>query len=70
MAKNKGSQNKENNYTADHYKLNTKAVDRLVTLGIIKGDEAGRFAPRKFATRAETAVLLQRLIAFRNTEGR
>lgn len=47
-----------------------EAVDRLVSLDIIKGDENGRFAPLRFATRAETAVLLQRLVAFRNAEGR
>lgn len=47
-----------------------EAVDRLVSLEIIKGDENGRFAPNKFATRAETAVLLQRLVAFKNAEGR
>ena len=47
-----------------------EAVGRLVSLDIIKGDENGRFAPHKYATRAETAVLLQRLIAFKTTEGR
>ena len=46
------------------------AVSRLVSLDIIKGDNNGRFAPRKNATRAETAVLLQRFIAYKNSEGR
>lgn len=47
-----------------------EAVNRLVSLEIIQGDENGNFAPRKYATRAETVVLLQRLIAFMNSEGR
>ena len=50
MAKNKGSQNKENNYTADHYKLNTKAVDRLVNANKmeIPSDQLGNDPAKKY----------------------
>ena len=50
MAKNKGSQNKEKNYTADHYKLNTKAVDRLVNANKmeIPSDQLGNDPAKKY----------------------
>ena len=43
-----------------------KAVDKVAYLGLIVGNENLEFSPKKYATRAETAVILQRLIALLN----
>jgi len=37
-------------------------IEFLASLGLVKGDEAGRFRPDAPITRAETAVLLSRTI--------
>lgn len=46
------------------------AVRRLIALEIIQGNEDQMFEPMNPATRAEAAVLLRRLIALKNKEGR
>lgn len=38
------------------------SIERLEKLGIIKGDDKGNFNPDKPITRAETAVLIDRLL--------
>ncbi len=46
-----------------------KAVDKVAYLGLMIGNENLEFSPREYATRAETAVILQRLIALLNQYG-
>lgn len=46
-----------------------KAVDKMAYLGLMVGNENLEFSPREYATRAETAVILQRLIALLNQYG-
>lgn len=41
-----------------------EAVNALAKLGIIKGTPAGAFAPKAFASRAETAVIIERILSY------
>ncbi|MBQ2614889.1 MAG: S-layer homology domain-containing protein [Clostridia bacterium] len=43
-----------------------KAVEKVAYLGLIIGNEKFEFSPKEYATRAETAVILQRLVALLN----
>lgn len=56
-------------YFADHEKISdyaVNAVEKITYLGLMIGNENLEFSPCEYATRAETAVILQRLIALLN----
>ncbi len=56
-------------YFADHDSISDYAVDaveKVTYLGLMIGNENLEFSPNEYATRAETAVILQRLIALLN----
>lgn len=56
-------------YFADHDKISGYAVDaveKMTYLGLMVGNENLEFSPTEYATRAEAAVILQRLIALLN----
>lgn len=56
-------------YFADHNNISDYAVDaveKVTYLGLMIGNENLEFSPNEYATRAETAVILQRLIALLN----
>lgn len=46
-----------------------KAVEKVAYLGLMIGNENHEFSPQEYATRAETAVVLQRLVALLNQYG-
>ena len=56
-------------YFADHDKISGYAVDaveKMTYLGLMVGNENLEFSPTEYATRAEAAVILQKLIALLN----
>lgn len=56
-------------YFADHDNISGYAVDaveKVTYLGLMVGNEKLEFSPTEYATRAETAVILQRLISLLN----
>lgn len=56
-------------YFADHDNISDYAVDaveKVTYLGLMIGNDNLEFSPKEYATRAETAVILQRLIALLN----
>ncbi len=56
-------------YFTDHDNISDYAVDaveKVTYLGLMIGNENLEFSPTEYATRAETAVILQRLIALLN----
>ncbi|MBO5407928.1 MAG: S-layer homology domain-containing protein [Clostridia bacterium] len=57
---------------ADNDKISdyaAKAVEKVAYLGLMIGNENLEFSPQEYATRAETAVILQRLVALLNQYG-
>ena len=53
----------DNNEISDYA---IEAVEKAAYLGLIIGNENFEFSPKEYATRAETAVILQRLVALLN----
>ncbi len=56
-------------YFTDHNDIGDYAVDaveKVAYLGLMIGNDKLEFSPKEYATRAETAVILQRLIALLN----
>ncbi|MCT4611757.1 MAG: S-layer homology domain-containing protein [Clostridia bacterium] len=53
---------KDIKFTDSKYIENEEAVEKLITLGILTGYEDGTFRPNKSLTRAESSVIINRII--------